>query len=163
VLLHCTLAVTAAFPFSANVHVLVLFPPLEQAPDQTTSRLFVARSVIDVPAAKEAEPLPPTATLIPAGVEVACSPFRPVAVTVNVLFCAGGVTVRVTVRETPAAFATMATGVEAVTAVVMIVKVVLFEFAGTTTLDGTAATLLLLDIEMANPPAGAELVRVAVP
>jgi len=38
------LAVTVAFPFSVNVQVFVLFAPLEQAPDQMTSRLFVALS-----------------------------------------------------------------------------------------------------------------------
>jgi hypothetical protein len=51
-----------AFPFSVNVQVLVLFPPLEQAPDQMTSRSLVARSVITVPTVKDADPLLPTAT-----------------------------------------------------------------------------------------------------
>jgi hypothetical protein len=69
---------------SVNVHVLLLLPPLEQAPDQMTSRLFVARSVIDVPTANDADPVLPTATLIPVGVEVMRCPLRPVAVTVNV-------------------------------------------------------------------------------
>jgi hypothetical protein len=54
------LAVTAAFAFNVNVQVLVLFPPLEHAPDQRTSRSFVALSVIDVPIANEAEPVLPT-------------------------------------------------------------------------------------------------------
>lgn len=160
---HCTLAVIAAFPFSVKVHVFVLFPPLEQAPDQTTSRLFVERSVIDVPTANEAEPLLPTETLIPAGVEVTRSPPRPVAVTVNIALWAGGVTVKVAVRETPAAFAVIVTGIDVVTALVVIWKVVLFEPAATVTLDGTAAGPLLLDIDTANPPADAELVRVTVP
>jgi hypothetical protein len=80
---HCTLAVTAAFPVSVNVQVFVLFPPLEQAPDQMTSRLFVALIVIVVPVANDAEPLLPTATLMPAGLEVTRSPLRPVAVTVS--------------------------------------------------------------------------------
>jgi hypothetical protein len=79
--------VTAAFAFSVNVQLLVLFPPLEHAPDQMTSRLFVALSVIDVPIANDAEPLLPTATLIPAGLEVTRSPPRPVAVTVSVAVC----------------------------------------------------------------------------
>jgi len=81
---HCTFAVTAAVPVSVNVQVLVLFPPLEQAPDQTTSRPFEALSVIAVPTANAADPEPPTATLIPAGLEVTRSPLRPVAVTVSV-------------------------------------------------------------------------------
>ena len=78
------MAVTAAFASSVNVQVFVLFPPLEQAPDQMTSRLFVALSVIDAPIVNEAEPVLPTATLMPAGVEVTRSPPRPVAVTVSV-------------------------------------------------------------------------------
>jgi hypothetical protein len=78
------LAVTAAFPFSVNVQAFVLLPPLEHAPDQMTSRSFVALSVIVVPTANAAEPLLPTATLIPAGLEVTRSPPRPVAVTVSV-------------------------------------------------------------------------------
>ena len=84
---HCTLAVTEALPFSVNVQVLALFPPLEQAPDQMTSRPFVALSVIAVPVAKFAEPLLPTLTLMPAGLEVTRSPLRPVAVTVRVAVC----------------------------------------------------------------------------
>jgi hypothetical protein len=40
------LAVTLAFALRVNVQVLVLFPPLEQAPDQTTSRPFVALTEI---------------------------------------------------------------------------------------------------------------------
>jgi hypothetical protein len=79
------LAVTAAFAF--NVNVQVLFPPLEHAPDQMTSRLFVALSVIVVPVANDADPLLPTATFMPAGFEVTRSPPRPVAVTVSVAVC----------------------------------------------------------------------------
>jgi hypothetical protein len=67
-----------------NVQVLIFFPPLEHAPDQTTSRPSVARSVIAVPTANDAEPLLPVATLMPAGVDVTRSPPRPLAVTVNV-------------------------------------------------------------------------------
>jgi hypothetical protein len=51
------LAVTDAFDVRVNVQVFVLFPPLEHAPDQMTSRSFVALSVIDVPMANDAEPL----------------------------------------------------------------------------------------------------------
>ena len=42
-------------PVRVSVQVFVLFPPLEHAPDQMTSRLFVALSVIVVPAANDAE------------------------------------------------------------------------------------------------------------
>ena len=81
---HCTLAIIVAAPVSVNVHVFVLFPPLEQAPDQTVSRPLEALNVICVPVANVADPLLPTATLMPAGLEVTRSPLRPVAVTVSV-------------------------------------------------------------------------------
>ena len=42
---YCTFAVTAAAPDSVNVQVFTLLPPLEQAPDQMTSRPFGALSV----------------------------------------------------------------------------------------------------------------------
>ena len=69
---HCTSAVTEAFPLRVNVHDRRLSPPVL-----------------------------PTATLMPAGLEVIRSPLRPVAVTVNVAVCpggAGGVTVSVLLR-----------------------------------------------------------------
>ena len=81
---HCTFAVSEAFAPIVNVHVFLLFPPLEHAPDQITSRPFVALSVIDVPVVNGADPLLPTATLIPAGLDVTRSPVLPVAVTVSV-------------------------------------------------------------------------------
>ena len=67
-----------------NEHERRLFPPLEHAPDQIASRPFDTLKVIDVPVANDAEPLLPTATLIPAGLEVTRSPLRPDAETVNV-------------------------------------------------------------------------------
>jgi hypothetical protein len=67
-----------------NVHVFCLLPPLEHAPDQIASRPFETLSVIEVPVVNDAEPVLPTATLIPAGVDVMRSPLRPVAVTVSV-------------------------------------------------------------------------------
>jgi hypothetical protein len=57
--------------------------------------------VIDVPIANEADPVLPTLTLIPAGLDDIRSPLRPVAVTVRVAPCAGGFTVTVVVRVTP--------------------------------------------------------------
>jgi hypothetical protein len=119
------LAVTAAFAFNVNLQVFVLLPPLEHAPDQMTSRLLVALSVIVVPVAKDADPLLPTATLMPAGLEVTRSSPRPVAVTVSVAVCGWGLTVRVAVRVTPPALAVIVTGVDAVTALVAIAKVAL--------------------------------------
>jgi hypothetical protein len=76
--------VTVAAPFSVNVQLFTLFPPLEQAPDQIASRVFDTLRVIAVPVANDADPVLPTATLIPAGLELTCSPLRPVAVTVSV-------------------------------------------------------------------------------
>ena len=101
---HCTFAVTAAAPDSVNVQVFTLLPPLEQAPDQMTSRPFEALSVIAVPAGNEADPVDPDAALIPAGLETTRSPLRPVAVTVSVALWGGGgvgVTVRLAVLAAP--------------------------------------------------------------
>ena len=67
-----------------KVHVFTLLPPLEHAPDQIVLRPLETVSVTEVPVANVAEPALPTATLIPAGLEVTRSPLLPVAVTVNV-------------------------------------------------------------------------------
>ena len=75
---------TVAVPVNVNVHVFVLLPPLEQAPDHIASRPFETLSVMDVPVANGADPVLPTATLIPAGLDVTRSPLRPLAVTVSV-------------------------------------------------------------------------------
>ena len=75
---------TAAVPESVNVHVLVLLPPLEHAPDQMAERPLLTLRVIDVPTANDAEPLVPVAALMPAGLDVTRSPPRPEAVTVSV-------------------------------------------------------------------------------
>ena len=88
-------------PANVNVHVLCLFPPLEHAPDQIASRPFDTLSVRDVPVANDAEPLLPTLTLIPAGLDVTRSPLRPVADTVSVAPCPAGVMVRSAVLVTP--------------------------------------------------------------
>jgi hypothetical protein len=81
---HRTLAVTDAVPVSVNVQLFALFPPLEQAPDQVASRPFVTFSVIAVPVVNDADPVLPTLTSMPAGLDVMRSPLRPVAVTVSV-------------------------------------------------------------------------------
>jgi len=81
---YCTLAVTEAAPPSVNVQVRTLLPALEQAPDQMASRPLDTLSVIEVPTVKDADPLLPVATLMPAGLEVILSPLRPLAVTVSV-------------------------------------------------------------------------------
>ena len=81
---HCTFPVTDAFAVGVNVHVFVLFPPLEHAPDQMASRPLETLSVTAVPAMNDADPVEPTATLMPAGLDVTRSPLRPVAVTDSV-------------------------------------------------------------------------------
>jgi hypothetical protein len=52
-----TLAVTDALPLVVNVHVRRRLPPLEHAPDQTASRPFETLSLIEVPTAKDADPV----------------------------------------------------------------------------------------------------------
>jgi len=78
------LALTDALPDKVNVHVFRLLPLLEQAPDQIASRPLVTLKVIEVPVLNEADPVLPTLTLIPAGLDVMRSPPRPDAVTVSV-------------------------------------------------------------------------------
>ena len=75
---------TDAFALSGNVHIFVLVPLLEHAPDQIASRPFETLSVIDVPDANDADPVLPTATFSPEGVELTVSPPRPLAVSVSV-------------------------------------------------------------------------------
>ena len=151
------------------MHVFALAPALEQAPDQIASRALLTLSVIDVPVANAAEPVLPTATLIPAGVDVTRSPALPVAVTVSVDDAAGGgaggVTVSTAVLVTPPKLAEMVAEVDAVTDTVVTVNVALVAPAGTVTLplSGTLATaVLLLDSVTTAPPAGAAALRVTV-
>jgi len=81
---HRTLAVTDAAPVIVNVQLFTLFPPLEQAPENTASRPPETFSVIAVPVVNDADLVLPTATSMPAGLDVMRSPLRPVAVTVSV-------------------------------------------------------------------------------
>lgn len=162
--LYCTFAPTDALPVSVNVQFLVLLPPLEHAPDQTASRPLETLSVIAVPLANAADPVLPTATLIPAGLETTLSPLRPVAVSVSVTVCAGGTTVSVAVLVTPPALAVMVTGVDAATVAVVIVNVALLAPCATVALPGTvAAAVLLLASATAKPPVGAAAVSATVP
>ena len=89
---YCTLVVTAALPFKVNVHVRLLTPALEQAPDQIASRPLVTLRVIDVATLNAALPVVPTDTLTPEGFESTRSPLRPVAVTVSVAVAPGAFT-----------------------------------------------------------------------
>ena len=149
-----------------NVHVFVLFPPLEHAPDQIASRPLVTVNVIDVPALNDAEPVLPTDTLMPAGVEVTRSPLRPVAETVSVAVppVAAGFTVKVPVRVTPPDAPEIVTDAEAVTALDVTVNVPLVAPAAIVMLGGTVAAFgLLLDNVTTAPPDGAAAESVAVP
>jgi len=146
---YCTFADTDAAPLIVNVQLVVLLPPLEQAPDHIALRPFDTVSLIDVPTANEPDPLLPVATLIPLGVEVTRSPLRPLAVTVNVADCGGGggggwddpaVTASVAVFVTPFSVAEIVEPVSALTAEVVMVKTALCEPVGTVTLGGTPAT-----------------------
>ena len=75
-----------------------------------------------------------------------------------------GNAVSVAVRVTPLYVAEIVTGVEALTVVVVIVKVALVAPAGIVTLAGTLATVpLLLESEASAPPLGAAEVNVKVP
>lgn len=150
--------------FSVNVHVFVLFPPLEHAPDQIASRPLVTLKVIWVPLANDADAVLPTATLMPDGLEVMRSPLRPVAVTVSVRVpVCTCVTVSVVVRVTPPALAVIVTAVDAATAVVATAKVALVAPCATVTVAGTVAAVLLRLSVTTNPPEGAAAVKVTVP
>ena len=72
---HWTLAVTAASALMVKVQVFVLLPPLEHAPDHTTSRPLDTRRVIAVPVGNDAVPAAkPVLTLMPTGAETTVSP-----------------------------------------------------------------------------------------
>lgn len=149
-----------------NVHALVLFPPLEHAPDQTASRPLDTVRVTDVPAVKLAEPVLPTGTLMPAGVEVMRSPLLPVTDTVNIAVPVGATGLRVTVAvlAAPPKAPVIVTVVEAVTAWEETAKEALVDPDGTVTLAGTVTTAVLpLDRVTTAPPDGAAAVSVAVP
>jgi hypothetical protein len=84
------LAVTVAAAFSVKVQEVVLFPPLEHAPDQTALLPPETEMVMLVPDANDACAELPTPTWIPAGLEVTVWPLRPVAETVRTTVGGGG-------------------------------------------------------------------------
>ena len=67
-----------------NVQLFCFEPALEHVPDQIASRPFDTVSVIDTPVVNDADPVLPTATFNPAGLDVTRSPLRPLAVSVSV-------------------------------------------------------------------------------
>jgi hypothetical protein len=146
---YCTFPLTVDAPFNVKVQLVVLLPPLEQAPDQIARRPPPTDKVTDVPTLNAAEPLLPVVTLIPEGLDVIRSPLRPLALTVSVALCGGGggdadVTVRLAAFVTAFNVAVIVSGVDTVTLLVEIAKTALWEPAGTVTLAGTAATAALL-------------------
>ena len=112
-----------------------------------------------------------TAALAGAAVKVtvpvlALPPVTLVGLTVNkdkLDAAGGGLTVNTAVRVTPAKVAEIVTGVEAVTAVVVMVKVALVAPAATVTLAGAAATVALALLRLTTVPVGAAAVKVTVP
>ena len=105
----------------------------------------------------------PTATLIPAGLDVIRSPLRPLALTVKVTLVPGGFTVNAAVLVTPAKTAEIVTEVKAVTEVVVTAKLTLVAPAGTVMLAGTVAAAELSESVTSAPPVGAALVSVTLP
>ena len=88
--------------------------------------------------------------------------FFPWAAQVVGVHAAAGFTARIAVTVPPIE-AEMVAEVEACTAEVVAVKPALVWPAGTTTLDGTLATALLLERNTPAPPVGAAMFRVTVP
>lgn len=126
---------------------MVLLPPLEHAPDQMASRPSEIVSVIVVPTANAAVEVLPTAAVIPAGLELTVSPWRPPAVTLRfTVDGAGGGGLRVKVADfvTPPPETEMLTGVSVLTWLVLMVNPACRLPAGISTVLGTVAAGLLL-------------------
>src|SRR5437667_9093430 len=98
---YWTLAVSEPAAFRMKVQVGVLAPPLLHTPDQITDRPLVTPSLMLVPTGKVAEPVDPTRTLSPAGVEETVSPARPVAVRVSAAVTGAGAPVPQTFATPP--------------------------------------------------------------
>lgn len=144
---YCTFASTVALEFSVNVQVLVLLPPLEQAPDQTASRPLETLKLILVPTGNAAVAVVPTAALIPEGVELMLSPCRPPAVTLRfTVDGAGAEGFRVSVADcvTPPPETEIVTRVCVLTWLVLIVNPACTLPAGISTVLGRVTAGLLL-------------------
>ncbi len=146
-----------------NVQVAVLLPLLEHAPDQMASRPLLTLKVIELLVAKLDDCVLPTATLMPTGFDTTRSLLRPLAVTVKLTPAAAGFTVSTAVLVTPAKTAEMVAEVEAVTEVVVTVKLALVAPASTVTLVGTVAAVELSESDTTAPPVGAAALKVTVP
>ena len=85
---YCTLALTEEFPVRVNVQLAVLLD--EHAPVHIATRPPETVSVTWLPEGSAADPEVPTATLIPAGLEVTLFPLRPLAVTVRLAVVGAG-------------------------------------------------------------------------
>ena len=130
-----------------NVQVLVFLPPLEHAPDQTASRPFDTLNVMLVPTGNAAVAVLPTAALIPAGLELMLSPWRPPAVTLRFTVDgagAEGFRVSVADRVTPPPETEMVTRVCVLTWLVLIVNPPCTLPAGIRTVLGRVTAGLLL-------------------
>jgi hypothetical protein len=141
------LAATDEFAFNVSLQVLVLAPPLEQAPLQITSRPLATLSVTTVPGANCAEPVLPVATLNPAGEDTTRSPLRPPAVTASdlVVGATAGFSVNVADRVTPPPETEIVTGVCTLTGwVVMMIPPVVLPAGIVTELERNATAGLLL-------------------
>jgi hypothetical protein len=150
---YWTFAVTDAVPFSVNVQLFDLL--FEHAPENTASRPLPTVNVIDVPTVNDAVLLDPLITSRPVGVDVTCTPLRPVTVRDSAAVCGGGgggaagFTVSVAVLVVPVDDAEMVAAVDAVTDEVERLKTPVCEPAATVIVAGTLTAVLLLDSETA--------------
>lgn len=162
---YCTFAVTDEFAFTVSVQLLVLAPPLEQAPPQIASRPLATLSVTTVPGAICVLPVLPVATFNPAGFETIRSPLRPPAVTANdrVVGAAIGFKVREAERVTPPPETEIVTTVCVVTGVVLTKTPPVVLPAGIRTELETPATagLLLLTWKIWSVAEGVAVLTVA--
>lgn len=161
---YCTFTVTAEFAFNVSVQVLVLLPPLEQAPLQMASRPLATLSVTAVPGANCALPVLPVATLRPVGFETTRSPLRPPAVTAKLVVGATtGFSVKVAERVTPPPETEIVASVCVLTAAVLMKNPPVVLPAGIVTAFAVsaAAALLLLIWNIWSVAEGAAMVTVA--